>query len=207
MKDRYLNFKSLETLEMCESFHIECVNRRSSFLIFSPHGGGIEQGTSEICKHIANNAYSFYLFEGKGNNCGKLHITSANFDEPKLIEMLSRHKFAISIHGMTNKMQAISGVDVFLGGLNQDLIQNTTKILREYYFGTRNNLENPGSPLSGMAIENITNKCLSGKGMQIEISEYLRARFFLNDFRKAKNRINGKNQRIRCILQCHKTIH
>jgi len=40
-----------------------------SFLIFKPHGGGIEPETSEICNELGK-YFPYYCFEGKGNsNC------------------------------------------------------------------------------------------------------------------------------------------
>lgn len=189
MKDKYLNFKDLKKSESSKSFNIKKeIYNNDSFLIFSPHGGGIEQGTSEITKHIANKNYSYYLFEGKGNNCKRLHIKSTNFNEPILLKLLKEHKYAISIHGMTNEMQKHNGSDIFLGGLNKNLIEITTKILMHYDFNTSNNFEYPKSRLSGKELKNVTNKCISREGMQIEISECLRAKLFFADFKEPRNR-------------------
>jgi len=192
--DKYKNFEDLKNNERSESFEIEYKNRKSRFLIFSPHAGGIEQGTSEICRQIAGNTYSFYLFAGNGINCRRLHITSTNFDEPKLPGLLLKHQYAVSIHGMTDEMKNIAGADIFLGGLNPVLIGITTKILREHHFETTNNTEKPDSMLSGKDPGNITNKCFSGEGMQIEISEDLRSKFFQGDFKKKNGRKNNTKE-------------
>jgi phage replication-related protein YjqB (UPF0714/DUF867 family) len=191
--DKYKNFEDLKNNEGSESFETEYKNRMSRFLIFSPHAGGIEQGTSEICRQIAGNTYSYYLFAGNGNNCKRLHITSTNFHEPKLLGLLLKHKYAISIHGMRNEMKKNAGAGIFLGGLNRVLIEIATKILREHYFETMNNTEKPDSMLSGKDPGNITNKCFSGEGMQIEISEDLRSQFFQGDFKKKNGRKNTTN--------------
>ncbi len=188
MKDLYKNFNELKHAEAWGSFTITSKKRGSDFLIFSPHAGGIEQGTSEICKQIAGKTYSYYLFNGTGSNCKRLHITSTNFDEPKLLKLLSKHTYAISIHGMTNAMERIIGADIYLGGMNRNLIEITTKILRENNFNSTNNIEKPESPLSGINPENVTNKCVSGQGMQIEISENVRAGFFVWNFKYKRNR-------------------
>lgn len=180
--DKYKNFEDLKNNESSKSFETEYKNRKSRFLIFSPHAGGIEQGTSEICRQIAGNAYSYYLFAGNGINCKRLHITSTNFDEPILIGLLLKHKYAVSIHGMRIELQKNISADIFLGGLNQNLIEIATKILREHHFETTNNTEKPDSMLSGKDMGNITNKCFSGEGMQVEISEDLRSKFFQGDF-------------------------
>ncbi len=85
-------------------------------------------------------------------------------------------------------MKTEAAADIYLGGLNQALIGVTTKILRDYQFETTNNMEKPGSKLSGTDHRNITNKCLSREGMQVEISEDLRSKFFQGDFKKKTGR-------------------
>jgi phage replication-related protein YjqB (UPF0714/DUF867 family) len=186
--DKYKNFEGLKNSENPEFYSIKSTNRKSYFLVFSPHAGGIEQGTSEICRQITGNNFSYYLFGGNGENCKRLHITSTHFNEPTLLGLLSEHQYAVSIHGMTNKMNKEVGSDIFLGGLNQALIEITTKILRDFHFATMNNTENPESKLSGKDTRNVTNKCVSGKGMQVEISEDLRSKFFQGDFKKKNGR-------------------
>jgi phage replication-related protein YjqB (UPF0714/DUF867 family) len=186
--DIYKNFEDLKKIELAESFDVAFKNRNSPFLIFAPHAGGIEQGTSEICKQIAGNTYSYYLFSGNGGNCKRLHITSTHFDEPMLLALLSKHHFAISIHGMTNEMKNKAGADIFLGGLNQTLITISTIILRELHFEVINNIKMPESELSGIDQRNVTNRCISGEGMQVEISEDLRLAFFKGDFKKKNGR-------------------
>jgi len=186
--DNYKYFEDLRNNEPDTSFDIAFKDRKSHFLIFSPHAGGIEQGTSEICLQIAGNTFSHYLFNGYGNNCKILHITSTNFDEPILLGLLTEHQYAISIHGMTNDLKIEVDADIYLGGLNITLIGITTKVLRETQFETTNNIEKPKSRLSGKDPGNVTNKCLSGAGMQVEISEDLRSKFFKGDFKKKTGR-------------------
>jgi phage replication-related protein YjqB (UPF0714/DUF867 family) len=188
--DLYKNFEDLKKNESDESFEIAFKNRNSPFLIFAPHAGGIEQGTSEICRQIAGNTYSYYLFAGIGENCKRLHITSTHFDEPRLLGLLSEHQYAVSIHGMTNEMKKKAGADIFLGGLNHTLITITTIILRELHFGVINNILMPESELSGTDTRNVTNKCLSREGMQVEISDDLRSKFFRGDYKYNKERKN-----------------
>lgn len=187
MKDTYKKFEHLLS-EQPDDFEIKHKNRKSTFLIFTPHGGGIEQGTSEICKQIAGDSHSYYLFEGKGNDCKKLHITSTKFDEPNLHIMLSKHKYAISLHGMTNEVKKGVSADVYLGGLNKELIEIATKVLIKYGFATTNNIKRPHRTLSGTDENNVTNKCSSGVGMQIELSDDLRAKFFNGNHKYKKYR-------------------
>ncbi|HMS68539.1 MAG TPA: poly-gamma-glutamate hydrolase family protein [Saprospiraceae bacterium] len=193
MKDTYKKFTDLKSNQP-KDFKIRMENRNSKFLIFTPHGGGIEQGTSEICERIAGEIYSYYLFEGKGNKCKKLHITSTNFDEPNLHSILPKHKYAISVHGMTNKIKKDVSADVYLGGLNKELIMATTKILNNQGFRTSNNITKPHRTLSGTHKNSVTNKCSSGVGMQIELSNHLRAKFFEGNHKLKKFRISKTEQ-------------
>jgi len=177
--DKYQSFVQLVQYENSKKFNIDCDSlSNSSFLIFTPHGGGIEPGTSEICKKIQSKTFSYYLFEGIGIDCKRLHITSINFDDEKLLEMIRFHDYAVSIHGMNDNVKKKIGGDIYIGGLNTELIEIATKGLKECDFSVVNNISYPDSPLAGLNMNNITNKCRTKKGMQIEISEHLREKFF-----------------------------
>jgi phage replication-related protein YjqB (UPF0714/DUF867 family) len=191
--DQYRKFEDLRNNESPEFYTIYKTDRMSCFLLFSPHAGGIEPGTSEICKQIAGNTYSYYLFSGNGGNCKRLHITSTHFDEPVLLGLLAKHKYSVSIHGMTNEMKNKAGADIFLGGLNHTLITISTIILRELQFEVINNIKMSESEHSGIDQRNVTNRCISGEGMQVEISEELRSAFFEGDFKKKKGRKDTTN--------------
>lgn len=188
MKDKYTDFNKLRISEKPEKYRIDYSVLKNSFLIFTPHGGGIEPGTSEICRKIHSNIYSYYLFEGKGQNCKRLHLTSTNFNEPTLIKIIKTHDYAVSIHGMEDKIKEKVGADIYIGGLNQELIELTTKNLRSKNFSAINNIQFPNYPLAGKDVLNITNKCRTNRGMQIEISESLRSNFFAGNFRVKSGR-------------------
>jgi phage replication-related protein YjqB (UPF0714/DUF867 family) len=185
-----MKFTSFSELEKARpgSFRIEKRNRRGDFLIFAPHAGGIEPGTSEICEWFNKKPWSYYLFEGTGENCRELHITSALFDEPQLIKLLGKKKYAVSIHGMTNTVSVINDADVFLGGLNIELIKLTQINLKNSGFNVITNIELPTSWLSGKEPQNVTNRCVSKLGMQIEISENLRRLFFNGELKRKVGR-------------------
>jgi len=187
MGDKFKSFNKLN-LARPRSFGIEMCNRKGDFLIFSPHGGGIEPGTSEICKWFSRHSFSYYIFEGKGINCSELHITSTRFDEPRLIDMLITKKHAISFHGMTNYYSRMINSDIFLGGLNDELIGFTCKNLKTSGFRVKTNIEFPTSRLSGKESHNVTNRCKSKMGMQVEISEKLRRKFFYGELKRKDGR-------------------
>ena len=84
MADKYPDFATLARNERAGvDFGILVRRARPAFAIVSPHGGGIEPGTSEIADGIAVLDFSYYAFEGlKSQGNSDLHITSTRFDEP-----------------------------------------------------------------------------------------------------------------------------
>ena len=69
------------------------VERRpaSPVAVIAPHGGGIENGTSELARAIAASDFSLYLFEGlrRSRNYTALHLTSRCFDEPQCLGLIA----------------------------------------------------------------------------------------------------------------------
>jgi len=187
MADTYKNFSELKK-ERPTSFEIDHDFQTDSILIFTPHGGGIEPGTTEICKWFNNHSYSYYSFSGVGRKCKELHITSTQFDEPILIEMLNQHQYAISFHGMSNKMKKKYTADIFLGGLNKRLIESLKNRLCESGYSVTSCIDYPESILAATSSHNLTNKCISNKGLQIELSESIRETFFKGNFKLKSGR-------------------
>ena len=115
--DKYKCFSELiEAEKEGIAFEVSIVDIESSqTVIVAPHGGGIEPGTSEIAREIANDDLSLAIFEGKkssGNST--LHLTSANFDEPRCLSLIKKKDFVISIHG-----EGSNSAIVFLGGKDE----------------------------------------------------------------------------------------
>jgi phage replication-related protein YjqB (UPF0714/DUF867 family) len=189
MTDTYKNFKDLQKARP-NSFRIECYARESDFLFFAPHAGGIEPGTSEICKWFNKDPYSYYVFEGIGENCRELHIISTKFDEPAFINLINTKKYAVSFHGMTDYCSRKNNSDVFIGGLNNELIKITHRNLKTSGFRVATNIELPTSLQSGKEPQNVTNICTSKMGVQLEISEKLRRQFFTGELKKKIGRNN-----------------
>jgi phage replication-related protein YjqB (UPF0714/DUF867 family) len=187
MKDKFKSFAELES-RRSNSFEIESKKGLENILIFTPHGGGIEPGTTEICRWFSKNSFSYYSFTGTGKNCKDLHITSTRFVEPRLVRMLRRHRRAISFHGMTDKMRKEFGADIFLGGLDKRLIKSLKRSLENSGFSVATRIEFPDSNLAALTSNNVTNLCRSGRGVQIELSEHLRKRFFKGDYKRVVGR-------------------
>lgn len=83
MPDKYTNFAELSVYEPDGSYEIEFRQMNSAVALIAPHAGKIEPGTSEICRSVASDDLTYYLFQGcKLINNSDLHITSSRFDEP-----------------------------------------------------------------------------------------------------------------------------
>lgn len=181
----YANFAELQQYEQENTdYSIISYHRKPEIAIFAIHGGNIEPGTSEVAKTLGDrlNA-STYLFEGlKRRDNGKLHITSTAFDEPTALLMANRANTILSIHGYSATQEEL----IYIGGRNQAFKTFIQMTLKDAGFQTA---EAPPH-LLGMNESNITNRCKTGAGVQLELSRKLRNRFFLNDDSSSKNRHN-----------------
>jgi phage replication-related protein YjqB (UPF0714/DUF867 family) len=171
MNDLYRNFADLDLNEVeGKDYRRVVIPRVSNIAILAPHGGGIEAGTSEIAKALADETFSLYCFEGlkqRGNQ--RLHITSARFDEPLCLEILRGALWAVAIHGCAGKAQ-----HVHVGGLEQGLCVKIMTELTQAGFPTQAD----GSKHSGNHPNNVCNRGRSRAGAQLEISEGLRRAMF-----------------------------
>jgi phage replication-related protein YjqB (UPF0714/DUF867 family) len=111
MPDRYRNYRALSAAERIGiDFSIETQDRETALIIATPHGGGIEPGTSEVARAIAGTNYSYYLFNGlKETGNQSLHITSSNFDEPSCRALLSSARIVIAVHA-ANDYESNDGI-------------------------------------------------------------------------------------------------
>lgn len=169
--DQYRNFEELQTNEDPVNYNIFTKELETSVLIFAPHGGGIEGGTSEIARELSN-FYSTYLFEGlKASGNTSLHITSTNYDEPQALELLSRHDFTLSLHGYASDEKHI-----LVGGTDRENAEKLTEALNAAGFSAE--LLPAGAPLSGADPANVANKNRTGLSIQLEISTGQRRAMF-----------------------------
>ena len=172
MADRYANFQALAQAEQEGlDFRVVTVRRDARFVIIAPHGGNIEPGTSEIASALAGQDLALYIFEGiKYYGNGTLHITSANFDEPRCIALVQTVQTAITVHGESSDTR-----HVYLGGLDTDLTAHLEVALRAADFSIAVH-HNPR--MQGVHPANVCNRAQSGRGVQIEIARGLRETFF-----------------------------
>ena len=172
MADKYKTFEELAAAEKAGSdFQVRLRTCRDAMAVIAPHGGGIEPGTSELADAIAGEDLSFYAFEGikKAGNA-ILHITSGRFDEPQGVALVAASPSVIALHGEDSR-EAV----VFLGGLDERLRARVRASLEAEGFVVRTH---DNSNLQGFDKNNICNRGLSGRGVQLELSHGLRASFF-----------------------------
>jgi phage replication-related protein YjqB (UPF0714/DUF867 family) len=157
-------------------------------LLVAPHGGGIEPGTSELLRAIAEMGnWAWYEFAGflRKNNKESLHITSTKFDEPTLLALLPRTNFVVTIHGSRLGGDAV----VEVGG---SWAEGRAAMLASIHASqSAHNIRGVESPehLCGADPANIANKGKLGRGLQLEFSRSARNLLFPPDCsREARGR-------------------
>ena len=171
MSDKYESFSELADSEhRGVDYSLELADRGTDVMIMAPHGGGIEQGTSEIARAVAGEELSLYCFNGlkrRGNQA--LHITSTAFDEPAALTLAQRSQTVVAIHGLQEDKNAI-----YVGGLDETLRMALRDSLKRAGFHT---VEGKGAH-AGVSPLNPCNRGRAGKGVQLEITRGLRRTMF-----------------------------
>ncbi|MBR3120314.1 poly-gamma-glutamate hydrolase family protein [Oceanobacillus profundus] len=182
--DSYEDLKEHEVLN--EDYEINYKQRGSDITVIAIHGGGIEPGTSEVAKGLANQMnISYYLFAGiKSTNNEILHLTSKRFDEPTGRRMVQNSVSALSIHGYQGEEPII-----YLGGRNEEY----KELVRDYLQNRGFQVEDAPDHISGMSEENIVNDNQLRAGVQLELTAELRKSFFKNHDWSRENRHNTTN--------------
>jgi phage replication-related protein YjqB (UPF0714/DUF867 family) len=171
MDDRYRSFAELTASEEDgRDYERALVRRESDIVILAPHGGGIEQGTSEIAAAVAGEEFSLYCFKGiKESGNEDLHVTSTLFDDPQCLDLVTQSRIVVAIHGLQGRDKAIN-----VGGLDERLKTGLVEALNEAGFEARED----DSHHSGTFPSNICNRGLTGEGVQLEVTEGLRLTMF-----------------------------
>lgn len=148
-------------------------NPFSNVAVTAVHGGNIERGTSELADLIREMGnYNYFSFDVlRSTNASDLHVTSTNYDEPTVLNMMARCDKVIGCHGK-------SGTDltVYVGGLDAPLRNAIWTKLTDAGF----NCEVSPTGIAGLDPENITNRTKLGAGVQLEITTELRKSFFID---------------------------
>ncbi|NUL03605.1 poly-gamma-glutamate hydrolase family protein [Streptomyces lunaelactis] len=138
------------------------------------HGGGIEPGSGEMAFEVAGSRMRYYEFKGiKTSGNSVLHITSTLFDEPQAVGVVDDSLRTLSFHGYAGP----DGVEeTAIGGLDTALVARVTAALQLRGF----TVITAPSEISGADPANICNENASAAGVQLEMSNALRASFFPN---------------------------
>ena len=162
--DKYSCFQELTQYE--DDFVFDICDQNSSVTILAPHGGRIEPHTTEIARLIAGDNYNFFSFSGgkEGSN-RDLHITSHRYDENQAVALVQKSLTVITVHGC-----AIQEPVLFLGGLDTDLKNR----IAEELAATNIAVDQSCSAYGGTHKNNLCNRGLTGKGVQMECSRPLR---------------------------------
>ncbi|WRW34259.1 glycerophosphoryl diester phosphodiesterase [Staphylococcus phage CF7] len=181
MADTYKSMTELmqNTIEG-QDWDIEIYDTDSDIISMAVHGGGIEIGTTELAKLVAEKGeYNFFSFTAKlPSNNTQLHVTSTNYDAPRIIDKIQDSAHSISIHGASGTEEY-----TYMGGGNTALKNLIWKNLTESGFDCR---ESPGN-LAGVEPMNIANRTMLGMGVQLELSTEMRKAFFKDkDWSRAK---------------------
>jgi phage replication-related protein YjqB (UPF0714/DUF867 family) len=165
----YSSFAELSTHQVRgRDFEIDVIRRPASGIaVIAPHGGGIENGTSEIARAVATDRFNLYLFEGlrSSGNYAALHLTSHLFDEPECLALIASCPVVVAIHGCRGVEH-----EVLLGGRDRQLTDRLSEALRAANIASKTD----GHPFPGAEPRNICNRGLTGQGVQLEITTALR---------------------------------
>ena len=165
----YRNFADLARAQVRGRDYEISVRRKvdSCVAIIAPHGGEIENGTSEIAAAIAADEHNLYLFEGirASRNYLSLHLTSHLFDEPECLGLLSACSTVIAVHGCAG-----AEPKVLLGGRDTRLRDRLAQALA----ARQVNAEISGHRFPATQLTNICNRGARQQGVQIELTDPLR---------------------------------
>lgn len=133
----------------------------SDVLVIAPHGGGIENGTSELAAAIAGEEHNLYCFEGlKASGNRELHVTSHRFDDPLALQLAARCAIVVSVHGCKGQSA------IHVGGLDQMLVEALTAA----FVSAKYPASSAGHPYPAVHPRNICNRGRRGCGVQLEFT-------------------------------------
>ena len=172
MADTYANFAELEAnTTIGVDYELYSIQRSPQLIVMTPHGGGIETGTSEVVVALSDLLKaSRYIFEAKrSSNNRELHLTSTHYDEPQAIAVMPKHTDGISVHGYADSI-----LNTIVGGRDTELRDKIVRELQAAGF----NAEIATDRFTGTDPDNIINRTAKGAGVQLELSTAQRKAFF-----------------------------
>lgn len=168
----YPNWAALAAAETAGvDYRIETRPNSSGIAHIAIHGGGIEQGTSELADAAATvtrgQYYGMLGLKSSGNSA--LHITSTHFDEPQCLAIQAASYYTVSYHG-----SAGDDLTTHLGGGDTVMRDRIGDALTAAGFAC----DIASTEIDGNDPANITQKNRRGMGVQLELSRGQRAAFF-----------------------------
>jgi phage replication-related protein YjqB (UPF0714/DUF867 family) len=189
--DRYESYKELAQHESEGADYVISVREGSSIAVIAPHGGGIEPGTADIADAIAADQHAFAAFKGiKKSGNRALHIRSDRFDDFPGAGIAERCRMVVTIHGCRGQEERI-----YVGGRSHKVKMRIIDALNRAGFHAEESLK---PALQGRSRRNICNRCLSGRGVQVEISKGLREKMFKN---LSKHSTREKTETFYCFVR------
>ncbi|ATW28465.1 hypothetical protein DCMF_08270 [Candidatus Formimonas warabiya] len=191
--DTYHNFKELSLNQLKDvDYKVETNVTDSPVIVIAIHGGNIEKGTTELAYALSSqNNYNYYSYIGlKSKDNLTLHVASDKFDEPTALEMVSKAATTLSIHGCAGSEEF-----TYIGGLDTELADKIKESLTNYAFTV---LDAPDN-LAGRLPNNIANKNMNGRGIQIEISAGLREKLLSDDNERLKSYLFAISEAVNSI--------
>jgi len=161
----------------------------SDIAVIAIHGGKIEKGTTELAYALSShNDYSYFSYLGvKDYDNSNLHITSDEFDEPAAMEMVSKSEKTLSVHGCDGSEEF-----TYIGGRDTELANKIKASLAKHGF----TVSNAPRDLNGKSPNNIVNKNKRGSGVQIELSQGLRAQLLSDDGDLMESYVNAISEAV-----------
>lgn len=141
-------------------YTLHLADRGSAVTVLAPHGGDIEEGTSELARAVAGKSFNYYAFNGyarTGDEGQRLHVTSSRYDEPRCLALLDRSLVALALHGCGAPRAAVlfGGANGALRAMLEEEVAALGLVVGEHprLKGThRRNLVNR-PPLQGVQVE------------------------------------------------------
>ncbi len=162
------SFKELSFLKKeGQDFEIKLRTGTTQSLVMAIHGGTIEPGTSELADATAGEKHSYYSFTGLVDDYVSLHLTSTEFNEPRLLVLTQQAQNCLGLHGLKDDQ-----IDFCIGGANVEKRKRYLKLLSQKFPKWRS-CELCCPPNLGTSSKNIVNKCQLS-GVQIEMGSTLR---------------------------------
>jgi len=162
-------------------------NPEGQKIVLALHGGGIEEGTSEIALAVAGyhpatfaqatdcfGLHDLWMFEGLlslGNS--KLHVTSTNYNDPIALKLVQISKRCLSLHGLG---ETAANGKIQIGGRDTELMGIVLAELTAA--GIPAAISNDDADTNGNDLANICNKTTTLAGVQLEMEKTYRESLF-----------------------------